>query len=227
MILKYAQDLEYTKPQRGLESNPGKTAGMFSNTHPYYPNSCNSCPFNKGFKNKAKSFFRNEKKHCNNCNKINNSINKNIELDRKNSDPIIVTKSRKEVRDYIKNILASKNLDINIVSGPIKSIPVTYQSIKNITGKPHKFAYSRNIACYDLQKTMKTAEYLGYTEDFKGIGYRGHGDAVKWHYYKIQINGVVSFVSVKETIKKEFLFHSIQDEEHFDEENIKNPWKKR
>ena len=64
------KDLEYTKPQRGLESNPGKTAEMFSNTHPYYPNSCNSCPFNKGFKNKAKSFFRNEKKHCNECRKI-------------------------------------------------------------------------------------------------------------------------------------------------------------
>ncbi len=68
-------ELKYTKPQRGLESNPGKTAEMFSNTHPYYPNSCNSCPFNKGFKNKAASFFTNEVKHCNECSKIDAVIN--------------------------------------------------------------------------------------------------------------------------------------------------------
>lgn len=67
-------ELKYTKPQRGLESNPGKTAEMFSNTHPYYPNSCTSCPFNKSFKNKATSFFRNEKKHCNTYSKINGVI---------------------------------------------------------------------------------------------------------------------------------------------------------
>ena len=69
------KELEYAKPQRGLESNPGKTGEMFSDTHPYYPNSCHSCPFNKGIRNKAKSFFRNEKKHCNECSKINAIIN--------------------------------------------------------------------------------------------------------------------------------------------------------
>jgi hypothetical protein len=69
--------LEYAKPQRGLESNPGKTGEMFSDTHPYYPNSCHSCPFNKGIRNKAKSFFRNEKKHCNECSKINVIITSN------------------------------------------------------------------------------------------------------------------------------------------------------
>ena len=68
-------ELKYTKPQRGLESNPGKTAEMFSNTHPYYPNSCTSCPFNKGFKNKVASFFINEVKHCNECSKIDAVIN--------------------------------------------------------------------------------------------------------------------------------------------------------
>ncbi len=70
-------ELKYAKPQRGLESNPGKTGEMFSNTHPYYPNSCSSCPFNKGIKNKTKSFFRNEKKHCNTCSKINVIITSN------------------------------------------------------------------------------------------------------------------------------------------------------
>jgi len=69
------KDLEYTKPQRGLENNPGKTAEMFSDNHPYYPSGCSKCPFNKGFKNKAASFFTNEVKHCNECSKIDAVIN--------------------------------------------------------------------------------------------------------------------------------------------------------
>lgn len=63
-------DLEPTKPQRGLENNPGKDGHIFNDTHPYFPKGCNSCPFNKGFKNKVASVFSNEKKHCNSCSKI-------------------------------------------------------------------------------------------------------------------------------------------------------------
>lgn len=63
-------DMEPTTPQRGLENNPGKDGHLFNDTHPYFPNSCYSCPFNKGLKNKATSIFSNEKKHCQHCGKI-------------------------------------------------------------------------------------------------------------------------------------------------------------
>ena len=65
------------KPQRGLVNNPGKDGHTFSDNHPYFPESCSTCPYNKGFKNKLKTFFRNEskKKHCFKCNKIDNVLN--------------------------------------------------------------------------------------------------------------------------------------------------------
>lgn len=68
------KDMEPTKPQRGLENNPGKDGHTFSDNHPYFPKGCGSCPFNKGFKNKMETFFRNEKKHCYECDKIDNAM---------------------------------------------------------------------------------------------------------------------------------------------------------
>lgn len=66
--------MEPTKPQRGLENNPGKDGHTFSDNHPYFPKGCSSCPFNKGFKNKMGTFFKNENKHCYDCAKIDNAI---------------------------------------------------------------------------------------------------------------------------------------------------------
>ena len=69
-------DLEETKPQRGLENNPGKDGHTFSDKHPYFPKGCNSCPFNKGFKNRLQTAFGNEKKHCFACSKVDNAVGK-------------------------------------------------------------------------------------------------------------------------------------------------------
>lgn len=63
-------DMDAPLPQKGLENNPGKDGHIFNDTHPYFPKDCNSCPFNKGLKNKLVTFFRNEKKHCYDCTKI-------------------------------------------------------------------------------------------------------------------------------------------------------------
>ena len=57
-------------PQRGLENNPGKDGHTFSDNHPYFPDGCSSCPFNKGLKNKMGTFFLNQKKHCFQCSKV-------------------------------------------------------------------------------------------------------------------------------------------------------------
>ena len=65
-------------PQRGLENNPGKDGHTFSDNHPYFPDGCSSCPFNKGFKNRLKTVFSNasNKKHCFNCSKIDKAMSK-------------------------------------------------------------------------------------------------------------------------------------------------------
>jgi hypothetical protein len=36
------------QPQKGLDSNPGTTGEIFSTSHPYFPENCGVCPFNKG-----------------------------------------------------------------------------------------------------------------------------------------------------------------------------------
>lgn len=69
-------DMEPTKPQRGLENNPGKDGHTFNDSHPYFPKDCNHCPASgaKGFKNNLNSMFKNAKKDCYNCQKINNTL---------------------------------------------------------------------------------------------------------------------------------------------------------
>lgn len=68
------EDISADKPQPGLDNNPGKDGHIFNDTHPYFPYDCRHCPFNKGFKNKAAAFFKNEEKHCNNCTTVDNTM---------------------------------------------------------------------------------------------------------------------------------------------------------
>ena len=72
-------DIPADPPQPGLDNNPGKDHHTFSDNHPYFPKGCTSCPFNKGVKNIARATFRNEKKHCYQCSKINLALPKDKE----------------------------------------------------------------------------------------------------------------------------------------------------
>lgn len=69
-------DMDETKPGRGLENNPGKDGHTFNDTHPYFPEKCNQCFAYKksGFKNRLKSLFANRIKDCYNCSFINNAM---------------------------------------------------------------------------------------------------------------------------------------------------------
>ena len=71
-------DMEPTKPQRGLENNPGKDGHTFSDNHPYFPKNCNHCDFykNSSFKNRLKRLFSNRAKDCYNCPFIDGCIDR-------------------------------------------------------------------------------------------------------------------------------------------------------
>lgn len=92
------KDMEPTKPQRGLENNPGKDGHSFSDNHPYFPKGCGSCPFNKGFKNKMGTIFKNEKKHCYDCEKIDKALPNQQE----------VSKAKSLIDDVKRNMFAKK-----------------------------------------------------------------------------------------------------------------------
>lgn len=64
-----------SEPQPGLSSNPGTDRAVFSQDHPYFPESCSSCSFYKpGFKDKLRNLFTNRAKDCYNCPYINGCL---------------------------------------------------------------------------------------------------------------------------------------------------------
>ena len=61
---------EKDNPQPGLENNPGKDGHLFSDKHPYYPDSCASCQYSG---NRLMALFHDlagGRKHCNSCRKV-------------------------------------------------------------------------------------------------------------------------------------------------------------
>lgn len=72
---------EKDNPQSGLENNPGKDGHLFSDKHPYYPDSCASCQYSG---NKLMALFHDlagSKKHCNSCRKVEKVVKETKELD--------------------------------------------------------------------------------------------------------------------------------------------------
>ena len=87
--------MEPTKPQRGLENNPGKDGHTFSDKHPYFPSDCSRCFANRGLNNKLKGLFLNQEKNCYSCPLIDNKMKKAADKVRKSADvppPIFMTK---------------------------------------------------------------------------------------------------------------------------------------
>lgn len=128
--------------------------------------------------------------------------------------------SRREVRSFFKEQL-KKPYILNPSSGPINQILLSYQDIKNITGKPHKFNYQKNQCCYFLPEIFKEAKYVGCSPDIKGAIAKGHADVLRWHYYSFNLNNEKSYLTIKESLKGEYKLHSIQDVDHFSLTKIK------
>lgn len=203
-------------PQPGLKDNPGKSQAVFSDDHPYFPSDCKHCAFyNPTLKARLATVITARVKDCYHCPYIDACIDR--------TEVEMIRNSRDAVRDYFKE----KSQTVSTTDGPKYEIGLTYQAVKCITGKPHKFTYLRNTLCYDLETIMKEAEYLGWSPDIKDDSVRGHGDAKNWHYYRITLAKEDSFVVVKERENGEMLFHAIQDADHFKPEKIQNPWRKR
>lgn len=73
---------EKDNPQSGLENNPGKDGHLFSDKHPYYPDSCASCQYSG---NKLMALFHDlagSKKHCNSCRKVEKVVKETKGLDK-------------------------------------------------------------------------------------------------------------------------------------------------
>ena len=97
------------QPSKGLESNPGTTGEIFSNSHPYYPENCGKCPFNKGV-GRLIDLATGRKSNCNNgCRKIDKAINQ-----------FFIEERRKEYEQY-KNDPDYLDVEFNEKTGGLKA----------------------------------------------------------------------------------------------------------
>ena len=190
--------------------NPGKEQRIFSDKHPYY----------------SKRGIR----HCAiNGDKLAANLDKNEECEVLQSvlqNKKIVERgiSRNETRKQAREIIPKDGLSIKIQSGEIEQVLLTYQNVRTITGKPNNHDKERNefLIRVAKDKELKDAVYLGSSPDFKGDEYRGHSVVKKWHYYKVKMGTHYGYLSVREKEDGVVDFHSIQDEEHFSLDKIKN-----
>lgn len=182
--------------------NPGKQMKVFPPKHPYLPKGCGDCQYKR-------LVFDSEKEVCRACLKV---------------DAASVKWSREMTRKHYQKLIGeAKNIKWTIDNGGVDELTVTYQDIKNVTGKPHEYAYARNMATYYLRNLLnsKNAKYLGNTPDIKGNAAHGHTDETIWHYYEIRFLKGKSYLIIKEVNGKKYIHH-IQDENHFDKNKIRN-----
>ncbi len=127
------------KPQKGLSTNPGVKGEIFSDNHPYFPDSCGSCPFGSGFTNALERFFgARRKKDCNNCRAIDKRL-------RYLTDPKYLAK--KEYYD-LKHDPNYTDVEIDKKSGGIRATHIGHNSD---TGRKEFFDGTMSGA--DLERT--------------------------------------------------------------------------
>lgn len=100
-----AETVASAQPQKGLDSNPGTTGEIFSTSHPYFPENCGVCPFNKGV-GRLFAALVGGKKHCGDCGKVDNAINPD--------EKVYKTKQSKKVNRDIFDQLNSDGSYINV-----------------------------------------------------------------------------------------------------------------
>lgn len=128
------------------------------------------------------------------------------------SDRLLRDYSREVVRAHFKKILSKPlKLDIQKGSKTIK-LHITWQDMRTITAKPHKFSYFKNTCTYFLPEIVKAAKYIKPAEDIKPSK---HPNVKQYHYWEFMLNSEKSYLVVEEWKNGEFHLHAIQDQDHF------------
>lgn len=187
-----------TKPQRGLENNPGKDGHTFNDTHPYFPDKCSKCFAYKksGLKNRLKGWFKNQKKDCYNCPFIDGCLDRSREI------KSMLRQRAKEIRQQV-TFLKDTKLENSAFA---HKVTVSGASIKEWLNQPHEHFKEKNEVLLSIQDVFKSAKYLGYTKDVK------QRNDVEWsHVFEISIGNEKSWILVHEMKWGEYLLHSVSD----------------
>lgn len=159
------------RPQPGLKENPAKTKQIFDKSHPYFPKSCKECKFNKGFKNKLKSWFTNAQPNCNTCKNLAECLRRTTLLANEKKKRLD-RQERKEVIDSINKWceIHLKTITVNGQIEKLNKVKVGNETL-NIRKEFFRETYSKNKNNRFVAETMQTA--LEYEKWISNAVYKG------------------------------------------------------
>ena len=166
------------KPARGLESNPGKDAQIFSDSHPYNPPNCAACTLpgkrviskDETFTNRLKGFFgANGKKDCYHCSKPVQLIKKSVEA------------REREDLETAMQVLIKKNLIRKVA--PDKQIKITFKKSGNAHIVNDVLEKGVKLSKADLAKLnelIRESEYVRSSDLYK----KRSDNILRFYYFK-------------------------------------------
>ena len=171
----------------GLSRNPARSKSLFSQDHPYFPQSCQSCSFSDGSSN-----LFNKEKDCLHCKAAEKKVK-----------AIDIKQARREVLEWAKREVVGKSF-LNQETG--KEIEVTSTGIKEALNQPHKHIREKNEAIRNIKQIIYEAHRVLYRPDDKG-----NQMVVGYHYLEFELAGEKSYIVIRETKDGRLMFYSVVD----------------
>ena len=154
---------EKDNPQSGLENNPGKDGHLFSDKHPYYPDSCAACQFSG---NRLMALFHDlagSKKHCNSCRKVEKVVKESTreeKLRRKRID------ENRKLYDKLSKDSRYKDVEFDPETGGVKATHRGHNEGEDVGFVRERklvdklFSDGHSVILLDEQKKDRNANYL-------------------------------------------------------------------
>ena len=178
----------------GLENNPGRDAKLFNETHPYFPDSCDSCPFRNG----GVSGFRNADKDCGHCQYADEALPNYSE---------ITIQRRNEIQEQARKEIQGSTID----NAKIQDVLVSRSGIDEFLNQPHKHYAEKNELILHIAEVFKNAIYVTSHAPFKKT--KRTANVVCEHFFEIEICGEKSWLIVKEYQNGNKNFYGISESE--------------
>ena len=178
----------------GLENNPGRDAKLFNDTHPYFPDSCDSCPL----RGSSPSGPTNRAKDCYHCPYVAGILPKYSHS---------TTRRREEIKQIArKDIQGSK-----IVNERMVDVLVSRNGIDEFLDQPHSHYAEKNEILLNIQEVFNQATYVTSHTPFKKN--KRTAAVVLEHFFEITIQGDKSWIIVKEYQNGQKILYGISESE--------------
>lgn len=185
------------KTSPGLDNNPGIDAKLFNETHPYFPDSCDSCPFYGG---KPSDVPTNRTKDCGNCRYIEGCLPGSTKMDERAKEHMKEVKER--ISPFEGEIVSGPNFDTGEMRILRRSLDDVYEHNKE-NGDVLQW-----LANFSPDKSLANWKYEGwanpreYTPDHPRYNpsipdNRKHPEVEYFLYYSVEINGKTFWANVK------------------------------